>query len=154
MKQFCKFLRKDGECWKTLFLHFSKLFDIKLLRSHLHRTLHTKAVMGPVVSWIHKWKRKESLGILSDVVHNLLKNRKDDNYKKIVESMLTANEAQGCKMSLKVYFLLHIWNTKLWRLQWGACGRVPSRSKDDVKMLPKRNGCKYDAWLLVDAEAR
>ena len=41
----------------------------------------------------------------ADVVHNFLGNRKSPNYKELVERMLTAYEAQGCNMSLKVHFL-------------------------------------------------
>ena len=48
---------------------------------------------------------KEAWKSFGDVVHQLLGNKKDENYKKIVERMLTAFQAQGCNMSLKVHFL-------------------------------------------------
>ena len=40
-----------------------------------------------------------------DVVHHFLGNKKDKNYKKIVERILTEFQAQGCNVSLNVYFL-------------------------------------------------
>ncbi|GBL75064.1 hypothetical protein AVEN_243845-1 [Araneus ventricosus] len=49
---------------------------------------------------------KEVWDSFKDVVHvRFLENTKDPPYKTIVQRMLTAYEAQGCKMSLKVYFM-------------------------------------------------
>jgi len=45
------------------------------------------------------------MGILCRCGTQFLGNKKDDNYKKIVERILTAYEAQGFKVSLKVHFL-------------------------------------------------
>ncbi|GBM49167.1 hypothetical protein AVEN_148087-1 [Araneus ventricosus] len=50
-------------------------------------------------------KEKEAWDTFKDVVHRVLENAKDPLYKTIVQRMLTAYEAQGCKMSLKVHFL-------------------------------------------------
>ena len=50
-------------------------------------------------------REKEAWESLADVVHKFLGNKKDENYKKIVERMLIAYEVQECKMSLKVHFL-------------------------------------------------
>ena len=47
---------------------------------------------------------KEARDSFADVVHNFLGNKKNDNYK-IVERMLTAFQALGCNMSIKVHFL-------------------------------------------------
>lgn len=48
---------------------------------------------------------KEAWVSFKDVVHRFLENTKNPLYKTIVERMLTAYEAQACKMSLKVQFL-------------------------------------------------
>ncbi|GBM17809.1 hypothetical protein AVEN_99682-1 [Araneus ventricosus] len=50
-------------------------------------------------------KEKEAWDSFKYVVHRFLENTKDPLYKTIVQRMLTAYEAQGCKMSLKVHFL-------------------------------------------------
>ena len=50
-------------------------------------------------------KEKEAWDSFKDVVHRFLGNTKDPLYKTIVQRMLAAYEAQGCKMSLKVHFL-------------------------------------------------
>ena len=46
---------------------------------------------------------KNAWEAFAEVVHNFLGNRKAPNYKKVVGRMLTAFEAQGCNMSLKVH---------------------------------------------------
>ncbi|GBN76077.1 hypothetical protein AVEN_138515-1 [Araneus ventricosus] len=48
---------------------------------------------------------KEAWNSFKDVVHRVLENTKDPLYKTIVHLMLTAYEAGGCKMSLKIHFL-------------------------------------------------
>ncbi|GBM63265.1 hypothetical protein AVEN_110948-1 [Araneus ventricosus] len=50
-------------------------------------------------------QRKRSMRSFKDVAHRLLGNTKDPLYKTILQRMLTAYEAQRCKMSLKVHFL-------------------------------------------------
>ncbi|GBN25263.1 hypothetical protein AVEN_272262-1 [Araneus ventricosus] len=50
-------------------------------------------------------KEKEAFDAFKDVVRRIFGNTKDPLYKTIVQRMLTAYEAQGCKMSLKVHFL-------------------------------------------------
>ena len=50
-------------------------------------------------------KPKNVLESFADVVHNFLGNMNYADYKNIVERMLTASEAQGCNMNLKVHFL-------------------------------------------------
>ncbi|KAK9712030.1 hypothetical protein QE152_g25118 [Popillia japonica] len=51
-------------------------------------------------------KKKEAWVSFKDVVEKFLVNTKDPDYEKIVQWMLAAYEAQGCKMGLKVHFLL------------------------------------------------
>ena len=58
------------------------------------------------------------------MVHSFFRNRKDDNYKKIVERMLTAYEAEGYKIHLK-YFPQNLGSY--------SEEQVPSRSEDNGK---------------------
>ena len=105
MKQFCKSLRKDGECWKYRCLKFLKMSEVKLkggifvghvIRKLLYDSLFFKS-MNPTE--LEAW---EAFG---EVVHNFLANTKRENYNKIVKRMLNAFQAQGYNMSLKVHFL-------------------------------------------------
>ncbi|GBN17383.1 hypothetical protein AVEN_39644-1 [Araneus ventricosus] len=50
-------------------------------------------------------KEEEPWYSIKDVVQRVLWNTKDPLFKTIVQRMLTAHEAQGCKMSLKIHFL-------------------------------------------------
>jgi len=105
MKQFCKSLRNDGECWKMLYLNFPKLSDAKLKVGIFTGPDIRKLLCDLLFPESMNERENEAWESIADVVHNFLGNRKDDNYKKILERMLTAYEAQGCKMTLNVYFL-------------------------------------------------
>ncbi|GBM62274.1 hypothetical protein AVEN_264137-1 [Araneus ventricosus] len=50
-------------------------------------------------------KEKEAWDSFKSVVHRVWGNTKDLLYKTCVQRMLTAYEAQGCKMRFKVHFL-------------------------------------------------
>ncbi|GBN45166.1 hypothetical protein AVEN_20724-1 [Araneus ventricosus] len=50
-------------------------------------------------------KEEESWDSIKDVVQRVLWNTKDPLFKTIVQRMLTAHEAQGCKMSLNIHLL-------------------------------------------------
>ncbi|KAJ8405133.1 hypothetical protein AAFF_G00321240 [Aldrovandia affinis] len=41
----------------------------------------------------------------TNVVQNFLGNKKDDNYREIVEELLLSLRALGCRMSIKVHYL-------------------------------------------------
>ncbi|GBM60145.1 hypothetical protein AVEN_38475-1 [Araneus ventricosus] len=86
-------------------------------------------------------KEKEALHSFKDVVHRFSENTKDPLYKTNVQSMLTAYEAQECKMRLKVHFLLsHI---------------VKSRVKDFTRMsMISRGDAKEDGTHLKSRELR
>ena len=93
---FCKSLQKDGDCWKTLCSKFPKLSEAKLKEGMFFGPDIRKLLSDPFFP--------DSMSP-TDVVHNFLGNRKLPNYKELVKRMLTVYEAQGCNMSLKVYFL-------------------------------------------------
>ncbi|GBO42437.1 hypothetical protein AVEN_31655-1 [Araneus ventricosus] len=62
---------------------------------------------NPIPSFQKQWgsKKKKRRPFFKDVMHRFLEVTKDPLYIIIVQRMLTAYEAQGCTMSLKVHFL-------------------------------------------------
>ncbi|GBM86337.1 hypothetical protein AVEN_110591-1 [Araneus ventricosus] len=105
MKQFIKSLLKYGEFFRYQCFKFPKLSEAKLkggvftgpdIRKLLSESLFSEKMGG---------KEKEAWDFFMDVVHRFLRNTKDPLYKTILQRMLTAYEAQRCKMSLKVHFL-------------------------------------------------
>ncbi|GBN60855.1 hypothetical protein AVEN_269029-1 [Araneus ventricosus] len=105
MKQFIKSVPKDEECFRYLCSKFPKLSEAKLKERDFTVRNIRKLLSDSLLSETIGDKEKEALGSFKDVVHRVLENTKDLLYKPIEQRMLTAYEAQGCKMSLKVHFL-------------------------------------------------
>ncbi|GBN26839.1 hypothetical protein AVEN_255607-1 [Araneus ventricosus] len=104
MKQFIKSLLKDGEYFRYLCSKFPKLSEAKkervFTRPDVRKPLsdsHFSETMG--------YKGKETWDSFKDIVHRVLENIKDPLYKTTAQRMLTAYDAQGCKINLKVHFL-------------------------------------------------
>ncbi|GBO33464.1 hypothetical protein AVEN_123576-1 [Araneus ventricosus] len=105
MKQFVKSLPKDGECFKYLCDQFPDLSEAKLkegvfvgldVRKMMKdENFETKMETNERKAW-----ESFKLGIFS-----FLGNKKDPNYKYIVEEMIKNFKILGCSMSLKVHFL-------------------------------------------------
>ncbi|GBN40971.1 hypothetical protein AVEN_249501-1 [Araneus ventricosus] len=95
------------------------------------------------------YKEEEARDSFKDVVHMFLENTKDPLYKTIVQRMLTAYEAQGCKMSLKVHFLhSHIDN---FPESLGAYSEEQGeRFHQDVCDIERRYQGKWDVNMVAD----
>ncbi|GBM12128.1 hypothetical protein AVEN_39468-1 [Araneus ventricosus] len=103
MKQFIKSLPKDGEYFRYLCSKFPKVSEAKLKEGVF--TVETYENCYPITLQKQWRTKKNKRGTLKDVVHRFLGNTKDPLYETIAQRMLTAYEAQSCKMSLKVHFL-------------------------------------------------
>ncbi|GBM11312.1 hypothetical protein AVEN_13552-1 [Araneus ventricosus] len=105
-KQFIKSVPKDGECFRYLCFKFPKLSEAKLKERVFIVPNKRKLLSDSLFSETMWGKKKEVVwDSFKDVVHRFLENTKDLLYKTIAQHMLTAYEAQGCKISLKVHFL-------------------------------------------------
>ncbi|GBM70932.1 hypothetical protein AVEN_111991-1 [Araneus ventricosus] len=105
MKQFVKALPKEGECFKYLCDQFPRLSEAKLKEG---------VFIGPDIrkmmkdeNFETKMERNERKAWESFklVITSFLGNKKDPNYKSIVEEMIKNVKILGCSMSLKVHFL-------------------------------------------------
>ncbi|GBL83795.1 hypothetical protein AVEN_132680-1 [Araneus ventricosus] len=92
---------------------------------------------------------KEAWDSFKDVVHRVLENTKDPLYKTNVQRMLTAYEAQRCKMSLKVQFLhSHIDH---FPENLGAYSEEQGeRFHQDVSDIERRYQGRWDVNMLAD----
>ncbi|GBM00059.1 hypothetical protein AVEN_214127-1 [Araneus ventricosus] len=104
MKQLIKSLPKDGECFRYLRSKFPKLSEAKLKEGVFTGHDIRKLVSDSLFSETMGDKEKETSDSFKDVVHGFFENVKDPLHKTIVQCMLTAYEAQGCNISLKVHF--------------------------------------------------
>ncbi|KAJ8723247.1 hypothetical protein PYW08_003159 [Mythimna loreyi] len=94
-------------------------------------------------------KEKEAWVSFKDVVRKFLGNTRNPNYKTIVQRMLAAYEAQGCKMSLKVHFLhSHI---DYFPENLGAYSEEQGeRFHQDVRDIERRYQGRWDVTMLAD----
>ncbi|GBM42013.1 hypothetical protein AVEN_3249-1 [Araneus ventricosus] len=109
MKQFVKASPKEGECFKYLFDQFLGLSETKLKEG---------VFVGPDIRKIMKDENFETKMEANErkawesfklVITSFLGNKKDPNYKSIVEEMIKNFKILGCSKSLKVHFLdLHL----------------------------------------------
>ncbi|GBM21429.1 hypothetical protein AVEN_161046-1 [Araneus ventricosus] len=131
--------------------HVPKTVRIQVERGSFYLPRHTKTVTrfplfrknrGPP-------KEKEARDSFKDVVHRFLGNTKDPLYKTIVERMLTAYEAQGCKMSLKVHFLHS--QIDCFPENLGASSEEQGeRFLQDVHDIERRYQGRWDVNMLAD----
>ncbi|GBM45611.1 hypothetical protein AVEN_86547-1 [Araneus ventricosus] len=105
MKRIIKSLPKDVECFRYLSSKFPKLSEAKLKERVFTSPDIQKLLSDSLSSETMGDKEKEAWDSFKGVVHRFLGNTKDPLYKTCVQRMLTAYEAQGCKMRLKVHFL-------------------------------------------------
>ena len=105
MKQFIKALDRDGDCFHYICSTFPRvsdekkkagIFDAPQIRTLL-KDKHFMARMTAVEAqaWV----------AFTNVVQGFLGNKKDDNYKKIVDELRLSLRGLGCKMSIKLHYL-------------------------------------------------
>lgn len=105
IKQFVKALDKDGRCFKYIEKKFPKKSDEKLKSGIFDgpqiRTLLNDAQFAESMTKIEK----DAWLSFKVVVTNFLGNRRSENYKEIVATMVKNFEKMGCLMSYKLHFL-------------------------------------------------
>lgn len=105
MKQFVKALNKDGRCFKYIEKTFPTKSDDKLKGGIFDgpqiRTLLNDAQFERSMTNIEK----EAWLSFKLVVKNFLGNRRSENYREIVATMVKNFEKMGCLMSYKLHFL-------------------------------------------------
>lgn len=149
MKQYVKSLQKDGDCFKYLCTKFPKLSEAKLKEGVFTGPDIRKLLTDPSFVETMNEKEKEAWVSFKDVVRKFLGNTKDPNYKTIVQRMLAAYKAQGCKMSLKVHFLnSHI---DYFPENLGAYSEEQGeRFHQDVRDIERRYQGRWDVTMLAD----
>ena len=109
MKQFVKALLKEGKCFKYICNKFPALSDAKVKEDISTGPDMRKLLKDENFLEEMNIKEKNAWEVFKDVVTKLLDNKKDPNFKSIVENMLQKFQKLGCLMSLKVHFLhLHL----------------------------------------------
>lgn len=95
-----------------------------------------------------QWKEKNKCGTLKNVVHGILGSTEDPLYKTIIQRMLAAYEAQGCRISLKFHFL-HF-HTNHFPQNLGAYNEERGeRYHQDVNNIKRLHQGRWDVNMLL-----
>ncbi|GBN50607.1 hypothetical protein AVEN_77669-1 [Araneus ventricosus] len=149
MKQFVKALPKEGGCFKYLCDQFPGLPEAKLKED---------VFVGPDIRKIMKDENFDTKMETSErkawesfklVFTSFLGNKKDRNYKSIVEEMIKNFKILGCRMSVKVHFLdshLDYFPENL-----GAVSEEQGeRFHQDMKEMERRYQGKWNVNMIAD----
>ncbi|GBL84356.1 hypothetical protein AVEN_117140-1 [Araneus ventricosus] len=153
MKQFVKALPKEFECFKYLCDQLPGSSEAKLKEG---------VFIGPDIRKIMKdedfetnmetneRKARESFKL---VITSFLRNKKDPNYKSIIEEMIKNFKILGCSMSLKVHSLDS--NLDYFPENLGAVSEEQGeRYKGNGDGISRKMKCQHDSRLLLDATKR
>jgi hypothetical protein len=105
MKQFVKALKKDGNCFKYICRSFPGLSTEKLKAGVFDGPQIRTLIVDPNFTTSMNADEASAWHSYVSVVKNFLENHRADNYKELVESMLSHFKNLGCNMSIKVHFL-------------------------------------------------
>ncbi|GBL88408.1 hypothetical protein AVEN_103054-1 [Araneus ventricosus] len=88
MKQFVKALPQEGDCFKYLFDHFLGLFEAKLKEGVFVGPENRKIMKEENIETKMETNERKAWESLKLVFTSFLGNKKDPNYKSIVEEMI------------------------------------------------------------------
>ena len=156
MKSFVKAMDHNGIAFLYLRQKFPLLSDAKIwesvfsgpdMRSLLHNEVFEQIITGDEQRALHAFR---------EVVTGFLGNRRADNYKDLVEELLSSYQKLGCNMSLKIHFLefspgLLSWKLWFceWRARWTFSPGLCSNGGQIQREMEPINAC----WLLLDLDA-
>jgi len=105
MKNFVKAMDRNGTTFLYLRQKFPLLSDAKL-REGVLTGLNILSLLGDeVFEHIITGDEKRAWHAFREVVTGFVGNRRADNYKDLVEEILSSYEKLGCNMSVKIHFL-------------------------------------------------
>ena len=149
MKQFIKALDRDGDCFHYTCSTFPRVSDEKkkagILDGPQVRTLlkdkHFMARMTAVEAraWV----------AFTNVVQGFLGNKKDDNYERIVDDLLLSLRGLGCRISIKLHYLLsHL--DKFPDNLGDVSEEQGDRFHQDIKVMEDRYQGRWDSYMMSD----
>ena len=105
MKQFCKALDKEGQCFGYLRSSFASLSEEKLKAvifngPQIRKMINDEDFIDSMLE-----EEKDPCTAFVDVVRNFIGNRKAENYEQMERRLLRSYHQLGCNMSIKIHFL-------------------------------------------------
>jgi hypothetical protein len=149
VKQFVKALDKKGRCFGYLCSRFPGVSDEKLKAGVFDGPQIRILMRDP--QFLNEMTRDESKAwkAFAAVVSNFLGSIKAENYKQLVDTLLSTFKKLGCNMSVKVHFLhSHI---DYFPDNLGAVSEEQGeRFHKDIKTIEKRYQGRWDTNMMAD----
>ena len=149
MKQFVKALSSDSECFKYLCSVFPGV-TLEKLKAGIFDGPQIRTLMkdqGFTQSMTDIEKTAWEAFVL--VVKEFLGNKKSENYKELVQSMIESYRVLGCNMSIKLHFLnshLEQFPTNL----GDVSDEQGERFHQDIKVMEERYQGRWDIHMMAD----
>ena len=86
--------------------------------------------------------------VFDNVVANFLGNKKDTNFREIVEELLLSMQTLGCNMSIKVHYL-HSYLTKFPENLGDVSEEQGERFHQDIKLMEERYQDNWDTHMMA-----
>ncbi|GBL96669.1 hypothetical protein AVEN_207826-1 [Araneus ventricosus] len=149
MKQFVKALPKEGECFTYLCDQFPGLSEAKLKEGVFEGPDIRKMMKDEHFETKMETNERKAWEYFKLVITSFLGNKKDPNYKSIVEEIIKNFKILGCSMRLKVHFLdshLDYFPENL-----GAVSEEQGeRFHQDIKEMERRYQGKWNVSKIAD----
>ena len=149
MKNLVKAMNREGEAFKYLKTKFPHLSDAKIKEGIFVGPQIRELLKDGTFNRVIEGKEKAAWEAFKYVVHNLLGNRRAENYKLAVNELLRTYQELGCNMSLKIHFLdshLDFFPSN--------CGAVSDehgeRFHQDISAMERRYQGKWNSSMLAD----
>lgn len=149
MKQFVRALDVEGNCFKYISEKLPRLTHEKIKAGVFNgpeiRTLMNDPHFGSSMNDIEK----DAWQSFVDIVKNFLGNKRAENYKDIVETLLKHFHRLGCNMSIKLHFLhnhLDAFPTNL----GDVSDEQGERFHQDIKIMEERYQGRWDTHMMAD----
>ncbi|GBM17131.1 hypothetical protein AVEN_251045-1 [Araneus ventricosus] len=149
MKQFVKYLPKEGECFKYLCDQFPGLSEAKMKEGVFIRPDFKKMMKDENFETKMKTNERKAWKSFKLVITSFLGNKKDSKYKSVVEEMIKNFKILGCSMSLNVHFLdSHL---VYFSKNIGAVSEEQSkRFHQDINEMERRYQGKWNVSMIAD----
>ena len=149
MKQFIKALDRDGDCFHYICSTFPRvsdekkkpgIFDGPQIRTLLKdKNFMARMTAAVALAWL----------AFTNVVQGFLRNKKDDNYKEIVDELLLSLRGLGCRMSIKLHYL-HSHLDKFLDNFGDVSEEQGERFHQDIKVMKDMYQGRWDSHMMSD----
>ena len=149
MKQYVKALDKEGNCFRYLCSAFPGLSEEKLKAGIFDGPKIRKIIRGKEFTRSMTNIEKRAQLAFVEVVNNLLGNKKAENYREVVNEMLSSFEVHGCNMSIKIHFLFSHLDQFPENLG-DVSDEQGERFHQDIKVMEERYQGRWDMHMMAD----